>query len=85
MAESKNILDQAKEMLGGKTGETGGIMDAAKKMLGEKAGDMLANSDSLKAKATEIVQKVTPDSLDAKAAEVVDSAFDTLKNLMGKK
>lgn len=84
MSDPKNILDQAKEMLGGKLGE-GNIMDVAKNMLGDKAGEALANSDELKKKATEIVQKVTPDSLDGKAAEVVESAFETLKGMLGKK
>lgn len=88
MANLKDILNQAQEMLGQKAGQTpnaGGILDAAKNMLGDKAGDMLANSDELKKKATEIVQGITPDSLDDKAAEVVSNAFDTLKNMMGKK
>lgn len=88
MANLKDILNQAQEMLGQKAGQTpnaGGILDAAKNMLGDKAGDMLANSDELKKKATEIVQGFTPDSLDNKAAEVVSNAFDTLKNMMGKK
>lgn len=88
MADFKDILNQAQDMLGQKAGEVGkngGILDAAKNMLGDKAGDILANSDELKKKATEIVQKVTPDSLDGKAAEVVSEAFDTLKNMLGKK
>ncbi len=84
MSDPKNILDQAKEMLGGKLGE-GNIVDAAKNMLGEKAGEMLANSDELKKKATEIVQGITPDSLDEKAAEVVENAFDTIMGMFGKK
>ncbi len=87
MADFKDILNQAKDMMAGKeTGaKGGGIADIAKNMLGDKAGDMLANSDDLKKKTTEIVQKVTPDSLDGKAAEVVDNAFDMLKNALGKK
>lgn len=84
MSDPKNILDQAKEMLGGKL-DTGNIVETAKHMLGDKAGNALANNDELKKKATEIVQKVTPDSLDGKAAEVVESAFDALQGLLGKK
>ncbi len=84
MSEEKNILDQAKEMLGDKLGD-GGIMEAAKSMLGDKAGEMLAGNDELKKKATEFVQKITPDSLDGKAAEMVDQAFDALKDMLGNK
>ncbi|MCQ2289218.1 MAG: hypothetical protein MJZ74_08980 [Muribaculaceae bacterium] len=87
MADLKDIIGQAKDMLGDKAaqaGNKGGISDIAKNILGDKAGDMVA-SEEVKKKATEIVQKITPDSLDGKAAEVVDSAFDMLKNVMGKK
>ena len=83
--EQKNILDSAKEMLGGALGQGGDIMDKAKDFIGEKAGEMLENADELKKKAVEVGKSITPDSLDDKVEGVVDKAVDFLKDTFGKK
>ena len=80
MAEDKNLLDSAKEMLG-----DGNILDKAKDFIGDKAGDLLENVDELKEKAVEIGKKITPDSLDDKVEGVVDQAIDMIKGIAGKK
>ena len=85
MAEGqKNILDSAKEMLGGAMGE-GGIIDKAKDFIGDKAADMLENSEELKKKVVDTAKSITPDSLDDKDDGIVDQAVDFLKDKFGKK
>ena len=83
--EQKNILDAAKEMLGGAMGQGGDLIDKAKEFLGEKAGDLLENADELKQKVVEVGKSITPDSLDDKVEGMVDQAVDFLKDTFGKK
>lgn len=75
MAESKNLLDQAKDLL-----NNSGIADSAKSFLADEK-----KTADIKKKATELGQKITPDSLDDKVGGVVDSAVDLLKNALGGK
>ena len=83
--EQKNILDAAKEMLGGAMGQGGDLMDKAKEFIGEKAGDLLENADELKKKVVEVGKSIAPDSLDDKVEGMVDQAVDFLKDTFGKK
>jgi hypothetical protein len=83
--EQKNILDAAKEMLGGAMGQGGDLIDKAKEFIGEKAGEMLENADELKQKVVEVGKSITPDSLDDKVEGMVDQAVDFLKDTFGKK
>lgn len=83
--EQKNILDSAKEMLGGAMGQGGDLIDKAKDFIGDKAADMLANSDELKKKVVDTAKAITPDSLDDKVEGMVDKAVDFLKDTLGKK
>ena len=86
MAEQqKNILDAAKEMLGGAMGQGGDLIDKAKDFIGEKAGDLLENADELKQKVVEVGKSIAPDSLDDKVEGMVDQAVDFLKDTFGKK
>lgn len=83
--EKKGILDAAKEMLDGVTGQGGDLMDKAKDFIGDKAGDMLENADELKKKVVEMGKSIAPDSLDDKVEGMVDQAVDFLKGTFGKK
>lgn len=87
MAEENkgNLIDQAKEMLGGDLGKAGGLVDQAKEFIQERAGGMLGGLDEAKKKAVEIGQKIAPDSLDDKVEEIVDGAVDFIKGALGKK
>lgn len=87
MAEQNNggLLDQAKEMLGGKLGGAGDLVEQAKEFIAEKAGGMLDNMDEVKKKAVEIGQRIAPDSLDDKVEGMVDQAIDVIKGALGKK
>lgn len=80
MAEDKNLLDSAKEMLG-----DGNIMDKAKEFVSGHADDILEHVEGMKDKAVEIGKKIAPDSLDDKVEGVVDQAIDMIKGMAGKK
>ena len=48
MAEEKNILEQAKEMLGSKMADAGNLMESAKSLVGDKDGDGDVDLDDVK-------------------------------------
>jgi hypothetical protein len=76
MAEEKNILEQAKEMLGSKMADAGNLMESAKNLVGDKDGDGDVDLDDVKAKVKEIVPNMEG---------VVDKAVDFVKDKLDKK
>lgn len=83
--DASALVAKAKELFGDKVGDVNVLLEKAKAFVGDKADDFVKNSDELKAKATEIGKKLTPDQFDDKVEGIVDSAVDFITDKLGGK